>query len=74
MHSGRHIITTHLCPRPGAPQPGGVPRGRECPAGVAATGGRYSRGSTQPGHLLPQAGEWQQVSSSSPTLMLDGRR
>lgn len=33
--AGRHLITAHLCPRLGAPQPGGVQGGRECPAGAA---------------------------------------
>lgn len=54
--AGCDLITTDLRPRLGAPQPGGVQRGGGCPAGAAAAGGRHSRGATQPGHLLPQAG------------------
>lgn len=54
--AGCHLLPADLCPRLGAPQPGGVQGGRECPAGPAAAGGCYSWGTTQPGHLLPQAG------------------
>lgn len=57
VFSGQQLRPSHLRARSGAPQPSGVPERWGRPAGAASAGRRYSRGPTEPRHLLPKTGQ-----------------